>query len=97
MPKAASEVFGRSEVIRTPDFFVPNEALYQTEPHPEIFIKLSYYIKTFFICQLLFIKLTFFAKTTVKTAAEDKNLRQISEAFIFSELSKDNLTVIFID
>ena len=27
---------GRSEVIRTPDFFVPNEALYQTEPHPEI-------------------------------------------------------------
>ena len=30
---------GRSEVIRTPDFFVPNEALYQTEPHPEIDIK----------------------------------------------------------
>ena len=28
--------FGRSEVIRTPDFFVPNEALYQTEPHPDI-------------------------------------------------------------
>ena len=27
---------GRSEVIRTPDFFVPNEALYQTEPHPDI-------------------------------------------------------------
>ena len=27
-------------MIRTPDFFVPNEALYQTEPHPEIDIKL---------------------------------------------------------
>ena len=27
---------GRSEVIRTPDFFVPNEALYQTEPHPDV-------------------------------------------------------------
>ena len=26
---------GRSEVIRTPDLLVPNQALYQAEPHPE--------------------------------------------------------------
>ena len=27
---------GRSEVIRTPDLLVPNQALYQAEPHPDI-------------------------------------------------------------
>ena len=30
-----SAAFGRSEVIRTPDLLVPNQALYQAEPHPE--------------------------------------------------------------
>ena len=39
--------FGRSEVIRTPDFFVPIEALYQTEPHPDI--KLLKLIGRFFL------------------------------------------------
>ena len=31
-----SAAFGRSEVIRTPDLLVPNQALYQAEPHPEM-------------------------------------------------------------
>ena len=29
--------FGRSEVIRTPDLLVPNQALYQTEPRPDAY------------------------------------------------------------
>ena len=28
-------LFGRSDKIRTCDLLVPNQALYQTEPHPE--------------------------------------------------------------
>ena len=27
--------YGRGDWIRTSDFFVPNEALYQAEPHPD--------------------------------------------------------------
>ena len=30
------ENIGRSEVIRTPDLLVPNQALYQAEPHPVV-------------------------------------------------------------
>ena len=30
--------FGRSEKIRTSGLLVPNQALYQTEPHPDIII-----------------------------------------------------------
>ena len=28
-------LFGRGDGIRTRDFYVPNVALYQTEPHPD--------------------------------------------------------------
>lgn len=34
MPHAIHIIKNRGDVIRTRDFYVPNVALYQTEPHP---------------------------------------------------------------
>ena len=33
--KLVDRKHGRGDWIRTSDFFVPNEALYQAEPHPD--------------------------------------------------------------
>ena len=45
--------YGRSDRIRTCDFDVPNVALYQTEPHPVVFVPYDY-IKRAYICQYLY-------------------------------------------
>ena len=46
-------IFGPSDGIRTHDLLVPNQAHYQTVPHPDIcFTKPYNYIKTFSLCQL---------------------------------------------
>ena len=44
-----SAAFGRSEVIRTPDLLVPNQALYQAEPHPEMKLYIKLYFPFYFV------------------------------------------------
>ena len=41
-------LYGRGDEIRTHDLFVPNEALYQAEPHPEVL----YYASTLLLKKL---------------------------------------------
>ena len=43
-------LFGRDDRIRTCDFYVPNVALYQTEPHL-VFLSAIYYIIHAAVCQ----------------------------------------------
>ena len=43
--------FGRSDRIRTCGLLVPNQAHYQTVPHPDLFLTPMYYIKMELICQ----------------------------------------------
>ena len=50
MATAIPFVFGRDDRIRTCDFYVPNVALYQTEPHPEN--QHNYYKGRQYFCQL---------------------------------------------
>ena len=52
--KAILFLFGRDDRIRTCDFYVPNVALYQTEPH--LVISAIYYIISARVCQQIFSK-----------------------------------------
>ncbi len=56
--------YGRSEVIRTPDLLVPNQALYQAEPHPgtvAVFTTVVLY-QIFALLSIGFTKITEFSK-----------------------------------
>ena len=50
-------IYGRGDKIRTCDFYVPNVALYQAEPHldihPNIISQKKFLVKQFYLCFLL--------------------------------------------